>query len=518
PEILEIYLNELYLGQKGSVSINCIDEAAEFYFGKQVEALTVSESAVLAGIIKGPNIYSPYADMEKCRKRRDEVLTAMHNKQLLSDDEFIQAIKEPIKTIGYKKHDREAPYFMDYVSMQLNALYPETTLSSMGFSIYTTLDTDVQQAAENALEKGLRDLEEKNPDLVKKEPGQKLQGAIVVMQPRTGNIIAMVGGRDYKESQFNRITQAKRQPGSCFKPIMAASFLDVFKPSDFLSNEEKHYPVNGSLWTPENFDAIPQKKVTVRDMLSLSCNRAAVDMAVRGGLAHVVETAKAFNFSTVFKPYPSIALGAFEVFPLEIARAYCVFAADGIQPFPLSLKDVADENGTLLVRQTMNIHTVLTPAQAFLITSMLESVVSNGTAKSLKNLGVNFCLAGKTGTSSDYKDAWFIGYTPDFLALVWVGFDNGQSIHSTGAGAAIPIFADLVKHMPGYVTQNTFPVPPGVVTKRICSESGKLALPACPVTYDEYYLEENKPELPCDIHTSPTVFRKFFDDVKHLFQ
>ncbi len=517
-EILEIYLNEIYFGQKGSVSVNGVGEAAAFYFGKDVENLTLSESAIIAGMIKGPNLYSPYADMGRCRNRRDQVLNIMRVKGLISTEEAEIVRKEEIQTIGYEKYSKTAPYFLDYVSRQLRELYPDTILSSMGFSIYTTLDTEIQAAAEKVLEKGLLRLEDKIPSLKRTDPEQQLQGAVVVIQPHTGNILAMVGGRDYRVSQFNRITQARRQPGSCFKPIVLASLLDDFKPSDDLSNEETTYHLNGIEWTPENFGDMPASSMSVRDMLKLSCNRAAVDLVVRGGPDRVVKSVTQFNFSTEFQPYPSIVLGAFEVFPIELASAYCVFAADGIQMFPLSLKDVVDEQDNLLVRRHMDINSVISPAKAFLITSMLETVVNDGTARSLKHMGIDFCAAGKTGTTNDFRDAWFIGYMPDFLALVWVGFDNGESILSTGSGAALPIWADLVRSIPGSLSQNRFTMPPGVVKKRICSESRELAVTRCTNNYEEYFLEENAQKTKCHIHSTAGTIKRFFNGIKNLFQ
>ncbi|MFO7931237.1 MAG: PBP1A family penicillin-binding protein [Desulfosalsimonas sp.] len=518
-EILEIYLNEIYLGQKGSASINGVGEAAYFYFGKTVDNLTLSESALIAGIIKAPNLFSPYTHAEECKDRRDQVLRAMHDQEFITEAQLERAIEEPVKTVGFEKYSRRAPYFLDYVSRQLGELYPEDILSSMGFSIYTTLDTGVQAAAENALEKGLERLEKSIPSLARDDPGKKLQGAVVVMQPRTGNILAMAGGRNYAESQFNRVTRARRQPGSCFKPIAVSAMLDRFKPSDILSNEKTTYMVGGNPWTPENFGEIPGKKLSVRDMLTLSCNRAAVDMVVRGGPEKVVEQAEEFNFSTRMRPYPSISLGAFEVTPLELARAYCAFAADGVQPFPLSVRDVADEDGNILVQRHMDINPVMSPAEAFLVTSMLKSAVTEGTASSLKEHGLDFPLAGKTGTTNEYRDAWFIGYTPDFLALVWVGFDNGAPVLATGSGAALPIFADLAKSMPGYISHKQFTIPPGVVKKKVCSQSGqKPAFMQCPDTYEEYFLETNQPEKKCDIHGPANVFKRTFDGVKDIFR
>ena len=518
-DIIEMYLNEIYFGQKGSASINGIGEAADFYFGKKVSHLTLSESAVLAGLIKGPNLFSPYANMKKCITRRNQVLKAMHKNKWISDVELDEADNETIKTIGYSRYNKTAPYFLDYVSHQLKSLYPETVLSSMGFSIYTTLDTRVQAAAEKALEAGLSRLEAKKPALKRKNPEDKLQGAVVVIQPRTGNILAMVGGRDYSVSQYNRITQAQRQSGSCFKPVIVATFLDVFRPSDLLSNEEFSYRTGESLWTPDNFSPMAQKQMSVRDMLRLSCNRAAVDLVVSGGLTRVVQNVKKFNFSTEFEPYPSIALGAFEVIPIELAMAYCSFAADGIQPYPLALKDVVDENKDVLVGKHIDIKPVISPSKAFLITSMLESVVTDGTARLLKRYGIDFPVAGKTGTTNDFKDAWFIGYTPDFLALVWVGFDNGDSVLSTGSGAALPIWAELANSIPGYISENRFTIPPGVIEKKICTESGKLAVRfKCKNTGNEFFLEENAPGIKCSMHSNESIMNRFFNGFKRVFK
>ncbi len=518
-EILEIYLNEIYLGQKGSAAINGVGEAAYFYFGKPVQNLTLSESAVIAGIIRSPNRISPYTYPEKCRERRDQVLQSMHDLDFITAAQLDRALAEPIQAVGFEEYTRRAPYFLDYVSQQLEELYPEDVLSSMGFSIYTTLDTGVQAAAESALRRGLARLEESKSALRRGDPGKKLQGAVVVMQPRTGNILAMVGGRDYARSQFNRVTQARRQPGSCFKPLVTAVLLDEFKPSDPLVNKKTTYHINGEPWTPENFGKFPEETLLVREMLARSCNRAAVDMVVRAGAEKVAARLRKFDFSTPMQPYPSIALGAFEVIPLELARAYCTFAADGVQPFPLSVRDVVDEDGQVLVQRHMDIRTVLSPAKAFLITDMLQSVVEEGTARSLTGQGLTFPLAGKTGTTNEYRDAWFVGYTPDFLALVWVGFDNGDPVWSTGSEAALPIFAELVKNMPGYISGREFTMPPGVVQRKVCRESGQLAVfLKCPETYQEYFLEDNQPQKKCPVHSSENIFQRTMDGIKKWFQ
>ena len=499
--ILEIYLNEIYLGQKESVSINGIGEASTFYFGKSVAELSVSEGAVIAGLIRAPNLFSPYADRNRCRARRDSVLEAMHKHQWLTAEQLRTAMATPLVTSGYEAYVRRAPYFMDYLSHQLGSLYPREALTSLGLSLFTTLDTQVQMAAEDALLKGLKRLEDANPRLKRKDPEKKLQGAIVVMQPKTGYILAMVGGRDYGVSQFNRITQAKRQPGSAFKSFVFLSSLDSFTPASILSNEPKTYKINGNEWRPENYIPVPETRISMRDALSKSVNRATVDLAMKLGLDPVVKTASVFGFSTPLKPYPSIALGAFEVVPLELARAYCAFAADGILPVPLSLKEVLDESGKILERRHMSVQGVTTPGKAFLITSMLRSTVEQGTARSLKDMGIRFPAAGKTGTTNEFKDGWFVGYTPEVMALIWVGFDDGTSLQAPASALTLPLWADLMSAIPHHVSGSWFKTPPDIVVETVCKESGQRALASgCPLTLEEYFLAENTPKERCTLH------------------
>ncbi len=499
--ILEIYLNEIYLGQKESVSINGIGEASTFYFGKPVAELSVSEGAVIAGLIRAPNLFSPYVDKNRCRARRDSVLEAMHKRQWLTAEQLEAAAATPLATSGYEAYVRRAPYFMDYLSQQLGSFYPSEALTSLGLSLFTTLDTQVQMAAEDALLKGLKRLEDANPRLKRKDPEKKLQGAIVVMQPKTGYILAMVGGRDYGASQFNRITQAKRQPGSAFKPFVFLSSLDSFTPASILSNEPKTYKINGNEWRPENYIPVPETRISMRDALSKSVNRATVDLAMKLGLDPVVKTASVFEFSTPLKPYPSIALGAFEAVPLELARAYCAFAADGILPIPLSLKEVLDESGKILERRHMSVQSVTTPGKAFLITSMLRSTVEQGTARALKDMGIRFPAAGKTGTTNEFKDGWFVGYTPEIMALIWVGFDDGTSLQAPASALTLPLWADLMSAIPHHVSGSWFKMPPDIVVETVCKESGQRALASgCPLTLEEYFLAENTPKERCTLH------------------
>jgi len=517
-EILEIYLNEIYLGQKGSVSINGIGEAAHFYFGKSVEGLTLAESATIAGLIKGPNYFSPYVNEEQSRHRRDTVLRTMHDNAWVSQEQLLSALSLPLNTAGFQVYGKKAPYFIDFLSLQLKELYAPEILSSLGLTIYTTLDTQVQSAAEKALARGLARLEKNNPSLNREEPGKKLQGAIVVMQPKTGYVLAMVGGRDYAVSQFNRVTQAKRQPGSAFKPFVFLSGLDAYSPASILSNEVRAYSVDGGLWEPQNYVTIPESRVSLRTALARSINVATVDLAVKVGIEHVVVTTEAFQFSTPFQPFLSLSLGAAEVIPLELARAYCTFAADGVLPYPLLFKTVKDEEGKILERRLMDIERIISPAKAYVMTSMLRSVTEEGTGSSLKNRGVGFPVAGKTGTTNNFKDAWFVGYTPDILALVWVGFDDGGSIHATGSSAALPIWADLIKAVPQYVSGDWFKMPPGVVKRTVCPESGQLFVRfKCPQRKEEIFLSDHAPHKKCSLHGHESSFQRFMGRFKDFF-
>ncbi len=517
--ILEIYLNEIYLGQKGSVAINGVGEAADFYFGKPVQYLSLSEAAAIAGLIKAPNLYSPYVNHDACQKRKDQVLAAMVKKGWISQERYQSEKAVAVETVGYATYGNKAPYFIDYLTQQLEDLYQPDDLATLGLSIYTTIDAHVQMAAENALQKGLQRLESRNPDLKRPEPDRRLQGAVVVLQPKTGHILAMVGGRNYGESQFNRITQARRQAGSAFKPFVYVTGLDTFTPISPLSNEPRTYQVDGKEWRPENFQKDADAHVTVRQALENSHNLASIDLAVQVGLDRIVDTAADFGFSTPFKPFPSLALGAFEVIPIELARAYCVFAADGIATFPLALKAVADGDGGLLAQRHLTIERKITAQKAFLMNTLLQGVVQNGTARSLVAAGVDWPVAGKTGTTNDYRDAWFIGYTPDILALVWVGFDNGDSIQATGSSAALPIWLELMRSIPQHISGNAFRMPPGIIKRTVCADPDlQGASTGCPDRYEEFFLEDNAPESSVPGNNRPPFFERVIKGITDIFR
>jgi len=494
--ILEIYLNEIYLGQNGSVSVNGIGQASRFYFDKPARDLTIGEAATLAGLIKSPNTYSPYVDVERCRERRDVVLTAMRDHGWISAQDDAMARRTPVQPTGFSTYQSTAAYFIDYLARQLSELYAPEDLASLGLSIYTTIDTQVQEAAEISLRKGLARLEATIPAISGASlPAEPLQGAVVVMKPQTGAVLAMVGGRDYGLSQFNRVVQAHRQAGSTFKVFTYLSALDTFTPISVLSNKPRTYVVDGQPWEPRNSSAMDTPVVSLREALARSVNRATVDLAMQVGLEKVVHTAQQFGFSTPLEAYPSLALGAVDVIPLELARAYCVFPAAGLLPNLIGLRDVFDERQQPLTRRHMEARRVISPDKAFLMTSLLRSVVTHGTAHSLADWGIHMPVAGKTGTTNNFRDAWFVGYTPDILILVWVGYDSGASIHASGAMAALPIWAELARAIPHQITGADFTVPPGVEALTICAQEGFAALNGgCEETMTEWFLAGHVPQ------------------------
>jgi penicillin-binding protein 1B len=500
--IFEIYLNEIYFGQKGSIAIHGVGEASYYYFGKPVQGLSLAEAATIAGLIKSPNRYSPYIDPKRCEQRRNTILHEIYKNKWITKEERDFALASPVKPVGYNAvYGKKGPYFIDYLSGQLPIIYSPKDLASLGLSIYTTFDTQVQMAAERALENGLTRLKKAYPALRRAEANKKLQGAIIVMQPKTGYILAMAGGRNYSVSQFNRVTQARRQPGSAFKPFVYLTALSESTPSSILSNEPKAYEIDGKVWQPQNVNPVAEHGLRLRTALATSDNLATVDLAMKVGLKSIVNTARTFQFSTPMAPLPSLALGAFEVIPLELARAYCTFAADGAQPYPLSMKAVVDEKGRMLEQRHLKIKSLISPGEAYIMNSLLRSVVTDGTARPLAWRGITFPVAGKTGTTNGYRDAWFVGYTPDILALVWVGFDNDDSVYAGGATAALPIWAELMKALPQYTSKSWFRKPPDVVTRKVCSQSGQLAvISRCPEPLEEIFLKNNVPSKYCPLH------------------
>jgi penicillin-binding protein 1B len=506
-EILEMYFNEIYMGQRGSVSIHGMGEAARYYFGKNIEDLSLAEAASLAGIIRGPNSYSPVTHPDAALERRNLVLKRMLDLRKISPADYEAARLEPIKMADTSMTTSIAPYFLDYVRKQAQELYAPEALASEGLNIYTTLQPEMAIAAETAVRDGLSELEKEVPrereataeDEAKAE--DRLQAVLIALQPKTGAIYALVGGRSYAESTFNRALLARRQPGSALKPFVFLSALDSFKLSDYLADQPVSYETGDTSWVPKNFDNKYRGRVTFREALEQSLNAATVNLAVQTGLDKVIETLRSFGIESPLEPVPSLALGSFEVTPMELAAAYAVLDNDGQKPFLLSLKEIVAENGEVQERRNVDISSVTTPEKAFLITNLLEGVVERGTAKPLKRLGIDFKCGGKTGTTNDFRDSWFVGYTTDLLVLVWVGYDDNRPTNLSGAQGAARIWARYLNMIRPWIHPQNFRIPPGVVQRIICTESGQLATIRCHDQKLEYYLSDNVVNESCTYHS-----------------
>lgn len=503
-EILEAYINEIYLGQRGSVGIFGFGEAARFYFSKDAAQLTLAESALLSGLIRSPNSYSPYVNVSKARTRRNLVLSKMLERDKITNDEYKEALSEQIVMREYQIKDNDAPYFVDYVRKQLQENYPESVLTSEGLQIFTTLDPNLQRAGEKALKNGLAELENKYPSLIRKEQDESLQGAVLVIQPQTGYIKAMLGGRDYKITQFNRIAQAKRQPGSVFKPVVYLTALTSlpegkpkFTPSSIIDDSPVTINFDNKDWSPQNYDKKYYGNVTLRTALEKSLNASTVKIAQETGIENIILTAKALGIESPLKNIPSIALGTIELTPLEIAVAYSTIANSGIRPVPISIKDVLDKDGNVIEKKVLEMEQAASPQAAFVLTHLLKGVIDNGTAMAVRQMGFNRPAAGKTGTTSDYKDAWFVGYTPELLSLVWVGFDQKDVINLSGSQAALPIWTDFMKNALGNTENSDFLPLQGIVFKKVDRKSGLLANSSCPDSVEEAFIEGTEPKEEC---------------------
>ena len=514
-EILEAYLNEIYLGQSGTMGIYGVGKASRFYFGKAPEAMTLGEVSVLAGMIKSPNTLSPYRDPERARARKAVVLERMLTLGKISLSQYRQAIKEELPKRPPLERGPAAPYFVEFVRQQLSEHYTSKVLTSEGLRIFTTLDMQQQRIAEEVLVKGLEGLERTYPYLRREDPRQKLQGSLIVLEPQTGHIKAMVGGRDFQISQFNRATQARRQPGSLFKPFVYVAALSQsltpeglpYTATTLIEDSPFTLMSEAGIWNPQNFDKTYHGPVTLRTALEHSLNVATARIAQQIGIDRVINTARAMGIQSTLKPVPSLALGTSEVIPLEIASAYAVIANGGIKVEPLAIKEVVDASGVVLERRALEMTTVLTPQEAYLLTYLLQGVVDRGTAREVRTLGFDRPVAGKTGTTSDYKDAWFLGFTPDLLSVVWVGFDQATSalgggqgagdLRLTGAQAALPVWTEFIKRSTIGQPASDFLVPPRIIYKMIDPKTGLLSTKDCPEGIREAFIEGTEPRESC---------------------
>ena len=535
--IFEMYANEVYLGNRGSFGIRGFAQASVAYFGKDLRQLTIAECAYLAGIIRAPNYYSS-ADRhpERGAQARDRVLTQMVENKYITASDAQDAKNETLKLVHTAGTSSEAPYFVDMVKDHLLDKYSENDLLSQNFRVYTTLDPALQRAAAAAVEAGMKNVDDllakkyakrktaKGKPVGSTEILPQVQVALVSLDPKTGDIKALVGGRDYGQSQLNHAI-AHRQPGSVFKPFVYAAAFDnavdgvqpVVTPATTIDDEPTTFAFDGQEYTPNNYGERFMGKVTVRDALTNSLNVATVKVAEMIGYGRVVQIARQMGLGNNIKATPAVALGAYEMTPVDVAAGYTAFGQSGVRAEPQYLHGIVSANGTVLEKTAPETHAVLDPRVAFLVTSLLKDVLNKGTGASVRARGFNLPAAGKTGTS---RDGWFAGYTSNLVTVVWVGFDDNRDLGFTGGVAVAPIWADYMKKataLPGYRNVKDFDMPEGVQSVMIDPESLELATSNCPTTREEVYVGGSAPTEYCELHGGHGIVSSTGSFLSHIF-
>jgi penicillin-binding protein 1B len=502
-DILEMYLNDMTLGQRGSFSIVGVAEAARLFFGKHVSNLTLAEAATIAGVFQSPSALSPFTNPERCRERRNVVLQSMVDAGYVEDNVAAKAALEPLVVVQ-RALEAEAPYFVDYVGQTLADDYPGLTSRNLALDVYTTLDLHLQRIAQDAVREGLTHVDAL---LAHRRRHGKAEAALVALDPRTGEILAFVGGRSYNQSQYDRALVARRQPGSVFKPfVYLTAFEQALKdgrtdisPATIVDDSPTTWEYGGQEWTPENYEYTYDGPITFRHALAHSRNIAAVKVAENAGYENVADLWKRLGVGNPPKPYPSIALGVFEATPVEIATAYTIFPNMGrVRPLRHILR--VTSGGKDVTKKTPEPRAVARPETTFLVTNMMRSVLNEGTAASARSAGFTLDAAGKTGTTNDLRDAWFAGFTPDLLTVVWVGFDDNEPVGLSGARAALPIWTDFMKRALAGHANLPFDEPAGITYVQIDADTGKLAGPACPKVIREAFLPGTEPTAVCEEH------------------
>lgn len=511
-EILENYINDIYLGQRGQEGIYGVWEASQYYFSKEPRDLTIGEMATIAGLIASPNRLNPLRHPELARARRNEVLQAMLQDGYISEAAYQQAVAEPMRAREVFTEGNDAPYFVDYVKGELAERYPPAALTEDGLRIFTSLDVHLSKLAEKAIEGNLEDLEASHPRLRRKQADDRLESALIALEPQSGKIRAMVGGRDYRLSQFNRITQSRRQPGSVFKPVTYLAALDEtlsggpdrFLPTTYIEDAPFTWQYGNDMsWTPNNYKNRYFGRVTLQFALEESLNSATSRLANAVGLERIQAMAKKLGFGDL-PPYPSIVLGGIEVSPMQVAQAYAIMANGGLKVQPVAVTEVVDKDGKVIEGHDIKAEQVLSAQLAYEIDSMLQQVIDHGTGYGARRLGFTRPAAGKTGTTNDAKDAWFAGFTPNLLAVVWAGFDGREELGLTGAQAALPAWTAFMKAATASRPPIGFSTPPGIVVEKVDPLTGYKAGPFCPIVALGVFPAGMEPTKVCPYHTAAT--------------
>ncbi|MFB0509924.1 MAG: penicillin-binding protein 1A [bacterium] len=526
-EILELYLNLVYFGQ----GVYGVEAAANAYFNKPVQELTLPECALIAALPKAPEYYNN--NPKALLKRRNFFLKMLNRHQKISRKEMEEAMAAPLGIVQRQPLRNEAAYFIEEVRKYLEQRYGYDFINRSGARIYTSLDLDMQRLANQSLEDFLTRLEKdyKLKDTKRRydsltirdsmpPPPSYLQGALVAIDPKTGFVKAMIGGRDFKQSPYNRAIQAKRQAGSAFKVfVYTAAIENGFLPSDLELDEPLTLSTPGSEpYTPVNFDFKFLGPITLRRALALSRNIVAVRLISRLGPEVVARYANLMGIEEKLRPYYSLALGASEVNLLELTRGFSVLANEGTKTTPIMITKIVDVNGQLLEENFPERQPVLSPQTAYIMTGMLRSVIDEGTGYAVRLLGFDRPAAGKTGTTDDYTDTWFVGFTPNLACGVWVGYDQKKTIFqgAVGGSVAAPIWADFMKQATDSLPNEDFIAPDSITYATICEQTGLLASSRCPKIRQEIYKVGTEPKEECIIHRFRTGRETFeFPDIRY---
>ena len=507
-EILNMYMNQIYYGN-GNYGI---EAASEYYFGKPVSQLSINESALLAGLPRGPGYYSPFKYPKRAKRRRNVVLNAMERAGYL-DSNTVQILKqEPIEVVKREEKKKIGPYFIQEVIKKLNRLFGKEYLTMGGYTVYTTMDMDMQSVADSVVETGCKRAER----IFKLTPKDSfsdstinplnipyIEGALVAIAPHSGGIRALVGGRNFKHSKFNRATMARRQAGSSFKIFLYTAAIDNgYSPSNMILDAPIVEEIQGKIYAPANYDSTFLGKISLRKALALSRNLASLRLIKQVGVFTTIDYAHKMGIKSPLKPVLSLPLGTCGVTPLEMANGYATIANYGVRISPYYIDSIKDRNGNLVYTHLPIRERVLSPATSYIMIDMMKSVFNHGTAYGARRMGFRCPAAGKTGTTDNYTDAWFVGFVPDLIISTWMGYDTPKRIGkgATGARIALPVWVNFMKGI-GDTTNQDFPVPDGVVKKYVCTASGLLPTKYCPRVRQEVFLRGNEPEKYCNIHS-----------------
>jgi len=499
-EILSLYLNQIYFGS-GAYGV---EAAAQIYFGKSAKDLNLAECSLLAGLPRSPKYYSPFKAPQSALGRRAYVLNRMVETGSITRAQADDAKRAPLPSQPTVKVVGPAPYFVEYIRQRVEERFGASILYSGGLNIYTSISDELQTYADQAVKDGLAKVEARHRRTGVSQP---LQASLIAIEPLTGHILAMVGGRDFSKSQFNRATQALRQPGSAFKPVIYAAALEQgFGATDILDDSPLTIKVDRNKnWTPENFTHSYQGPVTLRNALAESLNVPTVKLLEKIGVNETIQYARKFGIRSPLTPYLSLALGSSDVTLFELTSAYTVFANHGTKLGPVSIRMITDSSGRVLYTNDALPVQVMKPETSYLITNLLRGVIERGTGWKARELGRP--AAGKTGTTNDYRDAWFIGYTPTIVAGVWVGYDDHRRIgpKETGARAALPIWLAFMKKAHAERDAEDFSVPEGIIFKQVDPKTGLLSTDSCSSSIREAFLPGTEPRRYCDEATASVV-------------